>query len=397
MKTPLVHQISERIPSFSSSPVYVKHHEKMHISMANAIENTSKRFFESLELHIRSAPNLSLTDVSHLSPANSKLKSFFAEKEFRDIDSTLQLCCKSFSDSFAPLVYLAGDYDRKLFAPFVMPYDKKEDERMRISMMVSPLDDIAHMCRVSPIVLASKIKNALKNGMDFLHFLVRVDDPLFIFSIEQVLHLNYKMMHSIILPDILYSQKHMIAEMLCKLDCCQTFISERVGLSSTVIKGLDPQKFSVKAPRLSKYNYEKVMNDPFQNLLVMTMIAFYTMGCRVLCRQNPFNSLFSRVGVPDKVSIPMAIGAYSSTKNMFRHEPLRSLFFKKGRSIMPEFTEFMQILELYLAKKANIIACSKCHTPTLQFDESVVNIRTLKKTAAICHKCSHTDTYYPAI
>lgn len=397
MNTAYTNHISDKIPSVSSRNHIGGVKLRKSFTMANAIENTTRLFFERLEQHIRTAPKHSLTDVSHLSPANSRLKNSFSEKEFRDIDSTLQLCLKSFSDSFAPLVYLAGDYDKKLFAPFIKPFNEANNDRMRISMMVSPLDDIAHMCEVSPIVLASKVRNALKNDLDFLHFLVRVDDPLFLFSIEQVLHLNYKMMHSLIVPDILYSQKHMIAEMLCRLDCCQTFISERVGLSSTVIKGLDPKKFSVKAPRLSKYNYESVMSDPYKNLLVMTMIAFYNMGCRVLCRQNPFNSLFSRTDLPEKVSLPMAIGAYSSTRNIFKHEPLKSLFHKKCRTVAPTFTEFMQILEFYTAGKANVIACTRCHTPTLQFDESVVNIRAIKKTITPCQKCLHTESYYPSI
>ena len=133
-----------------------------------------------------------------------------------------------------------------------------------------------------------------------------------------------------------------------------------------------------------------ILSDKDLSGYIMLMIALYTICCRVLTNKEGTSHHFDTNAIPKEISNILATGIYIVCSKL--NVNYQNCFTKsKKLHNFPSFDNFYAILEMYVKKQAEPVACLGCNTPYLDLKDPKCEQEYLS--AIPCPKCKKNAEY----
>ena len=330
-------------------------------------------------------PGLNANLAASYSCRALEIRNHLNHLQLASVEKVMSLLWRLLPLNFSEYLRFATYYDHDMFSSLSCPPSQDYIEQCRSSLMISMVDDVAFYFGRKPMALAEVLCRSMNQRQEFLNLLTTRGGCSVMNSIERSLHDYSYSSNDLLMP---FSEKllqQMMVESLCKLGCTQTFVIKYSGISHTVKmlqsyfqtqkdvrrRRTEGTRRYIKPPRLEGVARR---NQRVRELMTVSMLELYSIGIRVATAQEPFQDSLSLRGIPSKVSLPVAVGAYSSLIDMFSHEPLKTLLCKERdedekpqwHDVIPHFQLFHQILRNYLVGDITVQRCPKCGSMSLQ-------------------------------
>lgn len=122
---------------------------------------------------------------------------------------------------------------------------------------------------------------------------------------------------------------------------------------------------------MHEYSHFLSLKIPSKSQLLMLLISFYFIVCRILTDTAPTMRIFSMRGVPDDLSYAAAATCYIAMRSLTSALEFREWNSLDPFEIFPDFPSFIELLSMVLRGQATLVACSECHTPYVIFNERI--------------------------
>ncbi|SFS76404.1 hypothetical protein SAMN02910357_01705 [Succinivibrio dextrinosolvens] len=205
--------------------------------------------------------------------------------------------------------------------------------------------------------------------------LVNRKDISLLCDIENQMQLN--VFPNIIGPADDVSKRKTLAYMLVKVGSTKHLISKLTGTGSKTIKDLYDSATTVYLRPIRRYkaaeneinfgisHLVKVCSNKIISNQIMLMISLYTICSRILLNKLPTSNHFDQEDISEKMSVPLAIGVYKTCYDLYRN--FSRLYPDKTQTSFEFafFDDFFTVLEIFISRQAEVVACEDCHTPYL--------------------------------
>jgi hypothetical protein len=144
---------------------------------------------------------------------------------------------------------------------------------------------------------------------------------------------------------------------------------------------------------MSQYSHFLSLKIPSKSQLLMLLISFYFIVCRILTDAAPTMKVFSMRGVPRQLSYSAAAGCYIAMRRLTAALEFREWNSLDPFEIFPDFPSFLEVLRLVLRGQATLVACCDCNTPYVIFDDRLRVKGHPELTRMRCPRC-HSESEY---
>ncbi len=144
---------------------------------------------------------------------------------------------------------------------------------------------------------------------------------------------------------------------------------------------------------MSEYSHFLSLKIPSKSQLLMLLISFYFIVCRILTETPPTVKIFSMRGVPRDLSYSAAATVYIAMRSLTSALEFREWNSLDPSEVFPDFASFVKLLKMVLHRQATLVACCECHTPYLVFDDRIRVKGHPELTRTRCPRCRCLKEY----
>lgn len=261
----------------------------------------------------------------------------------------------------------AARTDAHLFGDYSLISKVSVDHKLDfLRMTESPIASLSRLSGFSIFDIVENLELATRSETEFVSHLINTSTPTLLSCLEDLLQLKLATNSDLSPPLKTDSINRLTAYHLASAGCSKSLNHEITSLHYRTLS-----EFYEASPKKS---YKKmrsilpILSDKELSGYIMLMIAFYTICCRVLTNKEASTMHFDTNSIPDKISNILAIGVYIVCSNL--NVNYQNCFTKsKKLHNFPSFDNFYAILEMYVNKKAEPVACLGCNTPYLDLKD----------------------------
>ncbi|MDD6319183.1 MAG: hypothetical protein PUA61_10095 [Succinatimonas hippei] len=122
---------------------------------------------------------------------------------------------------------------------------------------------------------------------------------------------------------------------------------------------------------MGKYSHFLSLKIPSKSQLMMLLLSFYFIVCRILTDTPPTVKAFSLRGIPDEPSYAAAGACYIAMRRLTSALDFSQWSTQDPFEVFPDFPSFIELLKLVLRGSATLVGCCDCHTPYVIFDDKL--------------------------
>lgn len=213
-------------------------------------------------------------------------------------------------------------------------------------------------------VMASRPQSLLSN-------LINVKHPLIYKSILHSTALCHQNKVDFYFPIRDDDLKRRLCEEMMNLGCSVRLNSKLSGMHhTTVSQAYLNNSVEVPVQRIHHFDSCQVMLNNIKNQLTMFMIELYILSYKIALNKLDLDSPLESSIMNSKLLPSLAVGSYTATKELLCNWRT-SLWNKKNyQDFIPNFDEYIYILNEMIAGIAIPVACARCHTPYLFFKKN---------------------------
>lgn len=257
-----------------------------------------------------------------------------------------------------------------------------------LRMTESPIASLSRLSGYSIFDIVENLEIATRSESDFVSHLINTSTPTLLSCLEDLLQLKLATNSDLSPPIKADSINRFTAYHLASAGCSKSLNQEITSLHYRTLSEfyIVSQKKCYKKMR----SIIPILEDKELSGYIMLMIALYTICCRVLTNKEASTQHFDTRSIPLKISNILAIGIYIVCSKL--NVNYQSCF-TKSRKLhnFPSFDNFYAILEMYVNKQAEPVACLGCNTPYLDLKDPKCDQEYLS--VIPCPKCKKNAEY----
>ncbi|MCR5084247.1 MAG: hypothetical protein K6A65_01935 [Succinivibrionaceae bacterium] len=205
------------------------------------------------------------------------------------------------------------------------------------------------------------------------------------YNLDAVLRNSIHVMPSLFVSDDPLQRQLITASLLSQAGASAAFIYEHARIDRRRLRLYSYDSVSTSHKRRGTYSFLNMLTKEGSRLLLV-MVDMYAACVRTAIGSPAPSGSVTLEGVPTRVSLYLAIGAYIIARKLVGI--LARDFWNDGFTC-PEFPfeDFYRVLTLLTERRCDIVLCPRCMSPCLYLPEDLIDRRHLTQ-ANVCMECS---------
>lgn len=304
--------------------------------------------------------------VQHAKECVASLYEISTRTELK-ISSAYNLLFNHIPEELSRWMAKAARTESELFGDYALLSKASVEHKLDfLRMTESPISSLSRLSGYSIFDIVENLEFATRSESEFVSHLINTSTPTLLTCLESLLQLKLATNSDLSPPLKEDTINRFTAYHLASAGCSKSLNQEITTLHYKTLSEfyVPHQKKTYKKLR----SLIPILSDKELSGYIMLMLALYTICCRVLSNKAASSQHFDTHVIPEKISNILAIGVYivCSRLNVNYQN-----CFSKSRKLynFPSFDNFYAILQMYVNKQAEPVACLGCNTPYLDLKD----------------------------
>ncbi len=352
--------------------------------MMNKLKNTPWLYYSRFR-------NTTATDINLIQNAKDCISSLYEISTRTElmISSAYNLLFNHIPEELSKWMAKAACTETDLFGDYALISKASVEHKLDfLRMTESPISSLSRLSGVSIFEIVGNLERATRSESEFVSHLINTSTPTLLTCLENLLQIKLTADSDLSPPIKEDSINRFTAYHLASAGCSKSLNQEITTLHYKTLSEfyVPHQTKSFKKMR----SLIPLLSDKELSGYIMLMLALYTICCRVLMNKTASSRHYDTKFIPKKISNILAVGVYIVCSKL--NVNYQNCFIKSRKLYnFPSFDNFYAILQMYVSKQAEPVACLGCNTPYLDLKDPKCTEEYL---AVIpCPKCKKKTEY----